>query len=284
MDPGDVREAADQADGATYATQHWAFYVPLAKPAVSDHPYEYAMAADVFKNLRLGQAKNTTLSVGGSGSDSVTINSGTYYIVAICHLEDHVILHGVDQVTASDFQSQLQTTLVCSGRPMDLLVYIPGAGGGTALSWTTANFQIVDFYDQSRDAFDLMVEYAREHHVQPGLSSARTGAPLHVNPFVPAGVANTGGISPLALALLTSTGNHPDEGPVRENLTIKSTQSSNLGTLRAIMREVVPRSEKLTNAVAKKFGAAHTMPNRDPGKKRIAGKDAQFFSARAGKG
>lgn len=283
LDPGDVREAADMADGATYATQHFTFYVPMAKPAVSDNPYEYSMAAEVFKNLRLGPSKDANLSIGGAGSDSVVINSGTYYIVAICHLEEQVILHGVDTVVASDFQSQLQTTLVCSGRPMDLVVYIPGAGGGTALSWTSATFQIIDVYDQSRDKTDLMVEYAREHHVQPGLSSVRTGAPIHVNPFVPAGVPNTGGISPLALALLTSTGNHPDEGQARDSLSIKSTQSSNLGTLRAIMREVVPRSAALTSAVAKKWGATHTVPNRDASKKRIKAADAQYFSAKAGK-
>ncbi len=108
-------------------------------------------------------------------------------------------------------------------------------------------------------------------------------SPVKTDPFVPDPADNAGSVvasNPRAVALLLSTGNHPDEGPVRENLTIKTTQSSDIGVpFRLIMREVVPRTAKITAAQAQKFGANSMTPDRNPAEKTVAAKDTAYFPA-----
>lgn len=275
LGPQDVRELPNQAVAGP-VTYTASIFVPLMKPKTS-HPYDFSMPADVMRQVRIAMAQNADLSVG----TTVTINSGVYWVVAVCHLEPRPKLYAVDQVTVMDFQTQLQTTINASGRPRDLLMYVPGVNGGLPLG-DVQTALVVDIYDQSRLVYpDLMADYSREQSNEPGLFGTTNGSPVHVDPFVALATDTVTfpGDSPRAIALLLSTGNHPDEGPVRENVTVKTTQSANPGVLRLIMTEVIPRTQKLDAAQAKKFGATSMTPDRNPADKTVAPKDAAYFPA-----
>lgn len=264
----------------------FSFYVPLMKP-YADEPYDYCMPADVFRQLRVAMAQDDDLSVGDEGSDSITINSGVYWVVAVCHLEAEAKLYATDEVTVMDFKTQKQTDINVTGRPHDLLMYLPGSGGGAPISNVT-DAQVLEIYDQSRLVYpDLVVDYARERDLTPGLFGTTDQSPVHIDPFVPDpadGSGTNAATNPRALALLLTTGNHPDEGPVRENLTVKTNQTSDAGTpYRLVMRAVTPRSQKLDAAVARKYGATAQMPDRDASEKKIAPKDASYFPAKLAK-
>lgn len=282
MDPKNVREQYDFAVGGP-TTLTFSVRVPMRKDWV-DEPYDFSMPADVLRQVRIAMAQNadfTGLNTGGDGA--VTINSGVYWVTAVCHLESVPKTYAVDQVTVMDWKTQTQTDINCTGRPHDLAVYIPGGGGGVLLTNMTDMF-VIDLYEQSQLVYpDLVARYAAEREASPGLVGTVNQSGIHVNPFVPVGSA-TGGSQPRAIALLLSTGNHPDEGPVRENLTIKSTQTANLGTLRSILRTIVPRDPNLDAAQAAKFGATTMRPHRDPNVKQIAPKDAAYFPAVLQKG
>lgn len=278
LGPENVRELPNLA--VSTATYTASIFVPLMKPKTS-HPYDFSMPADVMRQVRIAMAQNADLSLGTPGASTVTINNGVYWVVAVCHLEPRPKLYAVDQVTVMDFQTQLQTTINASGRPHDLLMYVPGPQGGVQLG-DVSTALVVDIYDQSRLVYpDLMADYSREQGNEPGLFATTNGSPVKTDPFIALATDTVTfpGDSPRAIALLLSTGNHPDEGPVRENVTVKTTQTANPGVLRLIMREVVPRTQKLDAAQAKKFGATSMTPDRNPADKTVAPKDAAYFPA-----
>lgn len=264
--------------GPTAATAYtFSMFVPMFKPRTS-HPYDFSMPADVLRQVRIAMAQNADLSVAAE----ITIASGIYWVTAVCHLEPKAKVYAVDSWTVMDFQTQLQTVINCSGRPHDLGMYLPGVGGGLPISNLT-DALVVDLYEQSRLSWpDLIVDYSREQGNEPGLTGTTDASAVYTDPFVPvAGDSLTGGTldTPRASALLLSTGNHPDEGPVRENLTVKTTQTADLGRFRLLMREVIPRTAKITDAQARKFGANSMAPDRDPKDKTVSPKDTAYFPA-----
>lgn len=266
-------------------------YVPMRKNYVSgDHAdgmgsYDYSLPADSFNLIRIGMGQNADLSI----DDVVmTINSAQYWVSADCHAEDTARTYAVDTISQADFDSTLQTKINVSGRIHDLFLYVPGEQGGVRLTGID-QVMLVDIYQQSQLVYpDLVTRYARERGVCEGLAGSQ-GYPWRTDPFVPEQGAYSAGVgSPRAIAALLSTGNHPDEGQVRGNLTIKLTESSNPATgsngtasaVRVVYRVIEQRSDKLDAAQAHKFGATGVVPDRDPGKKKIAPRDAKYFPGR----
>jgi hypothetical protein len=270
---GKVKEHQDVAGGEanTAADIIVSAYVPMRKEFI-DSPYDTSMPADVFKNIRIGMAQNADMQVG---TTTIAITAAQYWVSADCHAEPVAKTYAVDVVSIDDFETDTQTKINITGRPHGLYLYVPatGAGGGDLLTGID-EAMIVDVYQQSQLTNpDLITRYARERDVCEGQYSAH-GFPVWDDPFVPA-VGNPG--VPRALALLLPTGNHPDEGPVRQNLTIKLTESSSPGKPRLISRVLMERSDKLDAAQAKKFGATGVSPDRNPADKKIAPRDAKFF-------
>lgn len=262
-------------EGDTPITLLISAYVPLRKE-FADEPNDFAMPADVFNFIRIKMAEDSDFVIAGGGP-TLTINNAQYWVSADCHAESTAKTYAVDTITMADFETTnavaATTKMNMTGRPHDLLMYVPGSNGGELLSGLTEAL-VVDIYQQSQlIAPDLVTRYARERDVVQGLAGSQ-GAPWRSDPFVPeAGSPDV----PRAVALLLATGNHPDEGPVRENLTVKIRSTSSPGTLRLIARVLQERSDKLDAAQAKKFAATGVTPDRDPNKKKIAPKDAKFF-------
>jgi hypothetical protein len=257
-------------------------YVPLRKEFIS-HANDTAMPADVFNFIRIKMAENSDFP----GSEDVVIHNAQYWVSADCHVEAEAMTYAVDTITMTDFETTsavaAQTKMNMTGRPHDLIAYVPGYKGGLALTGLT-EVLVVDVYQQSQlVAPDLVTRYARERDVVQGLAGSQ-GAPWRSDPFVPE-VATPD--VPRALALLLSTGNHPDEGPIRDNLTIKVRSTSSPGTLRLIARVLQQRSDKLDAAQAKKFSATGVTPDASGTiaatgnkSKTIAPRDAKFFPAK----
>jgi hypothetical protein len=174
-----------------------------------------------------------------------------------------------------------------TGRPHNLLMYVPGLGGGAELDGLDEAL-VVDVYQQSQlIAPDLVTRYAREREVVQGAAGTQGGL-WRMDPFVPDAAAASGGHTdvPRAIALLLATGNHPDEGPVRDNLTIKIRSSASPGLLRLIAHVGQQRSDKLDAAQVKKFAGTAVVP--DPSGtsavtatgKTVAPADAKYFPAK----
>lgn len=261
-------------------------YVPLRKE-FSSAPGDYSMPADVFNFVRIKMVENSDLVFSDySNAPGFVVNNAQYWVSADCHAESEAKTYAIDTITMADFETTsavaAQTKMNMSGRPHDLLAYVPGSHGGLPLTGLTEAL-VVDVYQQSQlVAPDLVTRYARERDVVQGLAGTQ-GAPWRTDPFVPE--VSTPDV-PRALALLLSTGNHPDEGPIRDNLTIKIRSSSSPGTLRLIARVLQPRSQKLDAAQAKKFAATGTTPDASGTTqatgtaKTVAPADAGYFPAK----
>ena len=248
-------------------------YVPMRKEFI-DSPYDTSMPADVFNFLKIKMCQSSDFPGG-----NVVVHSAQYWVSADCHAEPTAKTYSVDTVTIADFETTSaiasQTKINITGRPHDLIMYVPGNSGGHGGEYLTGLTEVlvVDVYQQSQLITpDLATRYARERDVVQGLAGSQ-GLPWRSDPFVPELVS----LAPRAVALLMSTGNHPDEGPIRDNLTIKVRSTSSPGTLRLIARVLQERSDKLDAAQAKKFAATGVTPDRDPAVKKIAPRDAKYF-------
>lgn len=252
MDPAHVNEAQDFAVGGP-TTVYVSAYFPLRKEW-TENPEAFSMPADLFKLVRIYMAQNGDMSIGTS---AVTINSITYWVVADCHAEDTVIGHSVDTVYERDFDSQLETQLVVGGRTHDLYLFAPGAHGGQLLTGLN-EVNVLEEFQQSQLVWpDLTRRYARERDEATNLGST-TGQRARTNPFVPAIADNN---APRAVAAILSTGNRPNEGQVRDHLRCKTVQSGfTAGTIRCVVRDVIERTAKADQIVAKKYGSANKVP------------------------
>jgi len=260
----------------------FSFYVPLLRPYMQQ-PYATAMPVDMFQLIRIGMTNNAYMSLGTS---AVTINSGSYYVVADCFAEPKaagVHSYAVDVVTVNDFPNAATTQMQINvqGRPVDQALYVPAAGGGSPI--TTAQItqaNILDLYQQSQFLWpDLITRYARDREWAPGLQGTTNQSPLHIDPFVPDpadGTAPNAGSNPRAVALIMATGNRADEGPIVNNLTENFTELAAPATQpRLITRCLIPRSTKQDVDQAKKYGRKGA---RKPDA-TVADSDAGFFPA-----
>jgi len=242
--PGSIYDMPDFSVGGP-TTVNLSLYVPLRKE-YCENPEAFSLPADHWSHITLKTPGATAMSLGTS---VCTINSGSYYVEAICHASRLAFDYCVDTVSAVDFKSTLETDLVVSGRVHDLLIYTPGAHGGLKLTGVT-EVNVVDEFPQSTLVFpDLVRDYQVERGEATNLGTS-TGDRIRSNPFVPA-AADSG--VPRAIAALLSTGNANDEGKVRDKLRVKTTQTSSPGTLRAIVRTIEPRSDKAEQVTGAKY-------------------------------
>lgn len=250
QEPDCVEEMPDFAVGGPTTVQ-LTLYFPLRKD-FADNPEAFSMPADLLKLIRVTMGKTANMSIGAS---TCTINSGSYYVVAVCHAEAEPLDHCFDTITMEDFQSQLETVVTIGGRPHDVALYCPGAHGGQVLTGLN-EVNVLNEYQQSQLVFpDLVRRYARERGEATNLSST-TGQRSRTNPFTPL-IADSG--APRAVAAVFSTGNHPNEGQVRDKLRIKTVQSgfAPTGSIRGIYRTLVPRTDRAEQIIGHKHGMPH---------------------------
>lgn len=255
-DTSQVAEMADMAAGGGATTIHVSSYISLYKP-FAENPYAFCMPAELFQLVRIAQAKVARLQTNGN---TQVINSATYWVVAKCFAVDHREAqdYSVDTLSSYDFDSQLETKLNVAGRPHGLFLYCPGAKGGQLLTGLTEINVLEEYQDSQLVAPDLYRRYQYERGEATNLSST-TGQRVRLNPFVPL-IADAE--APRAVAALLPTGNHANEGQVRDKLRIKTKQSGftpNPATIRAIVYTVEPRTDQAERITGAKYGA-HAVP------------------------
>lgn len=280
----DTREQFNVAVGASQAIT-CSFYVPLTRPLTEDE-YEFCIPVETFQLIRVGMAQTFTLA-----TNVCTINSGNYWVAARCHVEpkDKLKSYAQDLVTTNDFPQAGSTQVqinVGPGKVHDVVMYVPGAGGGLALTTgQITNVNIVELYPQSQNVFpDLANRYALDHDEEPGLFGTTNQSPTHTNPFIadPAdGSGANAATAPRALALVSATGNRPDEGPTVPQLTVNLIESAAPGGVpRLITRTVVPRSSKLDRAQGTAAGRGKKSAHVDRSDGRsVAPSAQQYYSA-----
>jgi len=231
-------------------------YVPLERPQTED-PYEFCLPVEAFQLLRIRQPVNSDFNLGAA---TVAITSINFQVTARCFVEpkDDLTAYARDIVQVNDFANAATTNQQINVGPNakvhDCIMYLPGPGGGSAINTaqiTQAN--IVGIYSQSQNLFpDLVDRYALDHDEEPGLFATTNQSPIHTNPFVPDpadGAGVNAATNPRAVALLSSTGNRPDEGPTVNQLTFQLTETAAPGVSpRIITRSVVPQSQGMVRA------------------------------------
>lgn len=248
-----AKRTPEQYNVATGATQTvtFSFFAPLSKACMADE-YSTALPVEEFQELDLGMAQNSLWNLGTS---VVSIASGTYWVVAKCHAEpkrrdNGLTSYAVDVVTVNDFASasQTQIQLSVSGKPQDMILYIPGGGGGSAL--TTADItqaNIIEVYPQSQFIYpDLVKRYAHDRELAGSSFGTTNQSPIQIDPFLPDPADGSGAnaaTNPRAVALLLATGNRPWDGPTVNNLTINFIElAAPPSNPRLITRCMVPRN------------------------------------------
>jgi hypothetical protein len=275
-----TREAQQIPVGAAQ-TVTLTFDVPLIRP-YARNPYAYSMAAQAFKQMQIAPALASQLNLG---TCAFTINSGNYYVEAICHDEPTPMAYAVDTLQVNDFASvsQSQINLSLTGRPQDICMYMPGAGGGGVWVSSVNTVQIVGVYPQALAAYpDLALRYPHERGIEPGAYGTTNQQHYRIDPFmgdpadgsVPNAVAN-----PRALMLLALNGGGPNEGPVVQNLLLNLQLASNpASNLRVISRMAIPRDPLLDAQIMQTLPGKTKLAPQTGGVPLAAG-DAAYFMA-----
>ena len=224
-------------------------YLPITKRYVHT-PEDFGLAAELLKTVKIACALGSDMSLGTS---VVTVNSGTYWVIAECHEEMSVIQHAVDEWVVRDFDSTSQSKLITDGRLHDLYLYIPGANGGQTLAnLTEAWIEQLMAQPLLKDP-DLLQSYARQRMSCMNLFSTK-GDPLRTDPFL---ASSTGTLR--ACAVLLANGIKCYEAPVRDNVVVKTTQSAALpANLSMIGRVIKPRSERVRAGIMKRYGLTNS--------------------------
>src|SRR5204862_8166163 len=103
-------------------------------------PDDYGMPAELFEKVSITCADATNMSLGTS---VVTVNSGTYWVIAECHEEFGVVQYISDEWMVRPMASVSATEqelIFPRGRPQDLYLWIPGQNGGQTLANLTEIF------------------------------------------------------------------------------------------------------------------------------------------------
>lgn len=247
LGPERVDERADSVVANNTVIFH-TMYVPMAKPLAA-FPLDFAMAADVFKCIKVRGIDITTAGMGAT----LALDTARYWVVAECYEETEVKQHAVDTVFVQDFESATETKLLIGGRLHDLLIYAPGDEGSQNLD-SLADIRVKELMTEPALVGELIERFKRRYG--SAHNGATPGGAIYNCPF-------TNGF---AHAILLSTGNQVDDGPELDAVHVKVTTDSGTiegegtGTLRLIARVVQPTSEKLERAIAKKYGAVATAP------------------------
>jgi len=229
--------------------------LPLAKPfAFADD--DTSLPAYLMRELKLGMAQNTDMSVGGA---TVTVTAGSYWVIAECREEHGVVHHSLDCWTERAFDTSDSGTIAVNGRPQDLYLTVRGANGGASLADLREVFiPTVNIYASPLlKSPDLQQYYARARHVATN-AFATKGNPLTTDPFV---AARTGTLR--AVAALLVNGHKVWEAPEVKNLLVKTTLDNPLAlrilcraTKRktAAMRDLIMSTHKVSQSYLKTHG------------------------------
>jgi hypothetical protein len=237
----------EHSDSATTANQTLTatVLIPMEKPHMHT-PDDYSLPADQLEFVEIGCAIGTEMALNGN---TVTINSGNYWLIFECHEEMDVVHHCVDEIKTQDFESSTsqEVRLNVHGRLQDLLLFVRGNAGGASLANLTS---IGISQPQNMAPTDLLANpdlkefYARSRNAVTGLSTT-TGAAVRSDPFV----AST----TRACAVLMTNDTSSFEQPETDTVVVKSVHT--LGaTPTCIMRIAKPRKAATAKAIAKKYG------------------------------
>jgi len=249
--------------GVSTASVNLTISIPLAKPFAYDAE-DNMLAAELLDKVSVRCADATNMSVGGA---TVTVNSGSYWVIAECVEQMGIVQHVPDEWIVRSFSAAAQTEfelLFGVGRCHDLYIWVPGAEGGQTLAnLTEVNIEHVMSRSLLKDP-DLAQMYIRKRDAARNALSAQ-GAALRTDPF--------SGATLRACAALLTAGNKSFEGPVRDKLTVRLTESAALPAAPSIIARIVhPRNMKTQAelmAAYKKRGfyvKTKDKSRRDPGK------------------
>ncbi len=251
---GNVHEHADFAAGGPTSINFTAL-VPLAKTYAHEAD-DYSLPAHLFRELRIGMAQGTDMSLGTS---VVTVNSGSYWVIAECHEEMGVVWHAVDTISEQDFDTTLSGTFNVNGRPQDLYLFIRGQTGGATLANLTDVFIPTNgIYNSTllKDP-DLKQRYGRLRGAAANLATT-AGDPLRSDPFT--------GATLRAVAALLVDGDKAFEGPECRQMLVRTSQASSI-SLRGIVRATKRRSDVIGKIVRELHGV-NTFRVKTAGKSR----------------
>ncbi len=217
--------------------------IPLSKP-YDFEPDDTALPSYMFNELKIGMAQDADLS---TGAPTVTVHSGSYWVIAECHEEMAAVHHAVDTIFEQDFDTAASGTLSVNGRLQDLFLFVRGVNGGASLAnLTSATIPTENILPVSMlRTPDLSQSYARKRGGATNLFSTK-GNPLRTDPFV---ASDTGTMR--AVAVLLSQGNKVWEGPDVKNVMVKTELAGAL-SLTMIARATKRKSRAAAQLVQKK--------------------------------
>lgn len=229
--------------------------VPLAKPFAFE-PDDYSLPAYLMREHRIGMAQSTDLSLGAS---VVTVNSGSYWLIAECREEFGAIEHAVDCWSVQEFDTSTSGTIPVNGRAQDLYLFVKGASGGASLANVTDVF-IPNIYAQPLLKHDLQQAYARARG-QATNSFSTVGDPRSTDPFVASASGTLRAIAPLLCE-----GDKAHDAPESRTIQVKCTLG---GALSLLM--VVRATKRITaahTALVKRMHRTNGMQVKTSGKTR----------------
>lgn len=156
-------------------------YVPMEKEFAYKEGMDFSMPAEVFKAITLTCPTQAELDLGIS---AVTINSGTYYIIALVEEEgpEYIKVYAEDQIREFTFSTAVQGTLPVGGLLAESTLYERGASGGVDVSSSLTGVLLDGIYKQSlRPNLDLAVIYGQRRLSSTSLGST-VGADVYTDP------------------------------------------------------------------------------------------------------
>lgn len=262
MGADETHEHPDFAAGGP-TTVNFTCAIPFTK-RYAHEPGDYAMAAEMLERVSITCASAANLSLGTS---AVTVNSGTYWVIAECHEEFDLVQHLQDEWIIRPFAAASTTEQELNfskGRLQDLYLWIPGQNGGQTLANLTEVYVEHLMPRALRKDPDLKQHFARARGECQN-SLATTGAARTTNPFV--------GSTLRAVAVMLATGTKSFEGPERTQVQVKLTNSADLpAAANMVARIVYPRDPKVTEGLARRY-------KKQPTYLKTASKSAQSPTA-----
>lgn len=234
----------ENADLAASANQNLVYsaVLPLSK-RFSKRPADFALPAELLKEVRIGCAKTDVTGLG-VGTGTVTITAANVYLLAHCHEEMSIELKSVDAVGSTSFPSTSGVTLKIGGRLQNLHIYARGVSGGASATGLTELRVDQILPDNLLRNPDLLLPYLRARGAAMNDAQAADGAAVHNDP------AAAGRSIPV---LFTTEDTSVFDGPVVDDVIVRVVGGS-LASAIAIHRAVLPRSAQIEAAVMARHG------------------------------
>ena len=230
VDHADIASSASDVDVPT--TQ----IVPMSKP-FAKRPRDFALAADSFDKFVIQAANLAEVNVSGG---SITVDTGTYYVIACCHEEFSVELKARDQVKDTLFGSTTEQIIHVAGRLQDLSLYARGASGGASLANLT-NVRIEGIRNEALDRLEALVPMYQAERGQANNLASTPGTSIDNDPHV----------NNAACPVLWSNRERVYDGALVDQAKIQLTNS--VASVIALHRAVLPRSPDLDAHVARLY-------------------------------